>query len=108
MTKKLLLLTCASMLSLLVLSACGRDDDQTWEAVEYDGAPYGEERTAGKGIKYVLAALAPEKGPVLTPIMEETKIIAPKLSMPVSQALKISRDPEIKNATPIFNKSTRK
>ena len=105
MTKKFLTLTCVSMASLLILSACGRDDNQTWEAIEYEGAPYTEERTAGKGIKYVLAALAPKKGPVLKLIMEATKEIAPEMSMPVKPVI-VSRppEPEIKSATPIFNK----
>lgn len=97
MTKKLLIIMGASVVSLMALSACGREDNQTWEAIEYEGVPYTEERTAGRGIKYVLATLLPEKGPVLEPIMETTKMIAPQMSLPAPA------EPEIKNATPIFN-----
>lgn len=96
MTKKLLILAGASLVSLMALSACDAGDGQTWEAIEYEGVPYTEERTAGRGVKFVLAALAPERGPVLEPIMETTKMIAPQISMPVAP------EPEIKNATPIF------
>lgn len=97
MTKKLLLTLSASLVSLLALSACDAPEGQAWEAIEYEGVPYTEERTAGRGVKWVLAALAPEKGPVLVPIMKTTKMIAPQISMPVPE------EPEIKNATPIFN-----
>lgn len=55
--------------SLMTLSACS--EDQGWTIIEHKSAPYGENRTAGSGIKYVRAYLMPEKGPVTDPIMEE-------------------------------------
>ncbi len=97
MTKKLLVIVSASLVSLIALSACGREDNQVWEAIEYEGAPYTEERTAGRGVKWVLARFLPEKGPILEPLMETTKIIAPKMSLPVAV------EPKIQNAAPIFN-----
>lgn len=97
MIKDALVLTVLFVAGLLVLTACDAGEGQTWEAIEYEGVPYTEERTAGRGVKYVLAALAPKKGPVLEAIMEDTKVIAPQISMPPEP------EPEIKNATPIFN-----
>jgi hypothetical protein len=85
------------MVSLLTLTGCGAEEGQTWEVIEYEGVPYTEERTAGRGVKYVLAALAPRKGPVLQPIMETTPPIEQPMSLPVPVPEKI------KNATPIFN-----
>lgn len=96
MKNKALVLASVSIMALGGLSACDAGDGQTWEAIEYEGVPYTEERTAGTGIKWVLAAMAPKKGPVLVPIMEETKVIAPQISLPPPE-------PEIKNATPIFD-----
>lgn len=97
MTKRILLITCASMVSLLSLTSCDVGENQTWEVIEYEGVPYTEERTAGRGVKYVLAALAPRKGPVLEPILESTPPIEEPMSLPVPTPTKI------KNATPIFN-----
>lgn len=96
MKNKALVLASVSIVALFGLSACDAGDGQTWEAIEYEGVPYTEERTAGRGIKWVLAAMAPKKGPVLEPILETTREIAPRISLPPP------KEPEIKNATPIF------
>lgn len=97
MTKRLLIAVSACAVGLFSLSGCDAGPNQTWEAIEYEGVPYTEERTAGRGVKYVLAALAPKKGPVLEPMLEETRRVSPKISLPPPP------EPEIKNATPIFN-----
>lgn len=97
MKKRILFLTCASAIGLFSLTSCGFEDNDTWDVIEYEGVPYTEERTAGRGVKYVLASLAPRKGPVLEPMLEETPDLPPKISLPVPMPEKI------KNATPIFN-----
>ncbi len=43
---------------IFALSACG----QNYTPQKYTGFPYNNERTAGSGIEYVLANLAPPKG----------------------------------------------
>lgn len=101
MTKRLLIISCASMVGLFSLAGCDVGPNQTWEAIEYEGVPYTEERTAGRGVKYVLAALAPKRGPVLEPIMDTTKKVMPQSAPRVS--LPPPPQTEIKNATPIFN-----
>ena len=63
------LLTGILLCSLSLLSACG----EGWEIVQYDGVPYGEDRTVGSGIKFVRAHLLPEKGPVLTPMTQDVE-----------------------------------
>ncbi|NQZ14704.1 MAG: hypothetical protein HRT94_07770 [Alphaproteobacteria bacterium] len=86
--------------SALMLTACG--EDQGWVAVDYNGAPYGEERTAGSGIKYVRAYMLPEKGPALDPIMEEVDALIEShsnMNMPAE---------EMQSAEPIFTKKQKK
>lgn len=85
--------------SALMLSACG----EGWVAVENNGVPYGEERTAGSGIKYVRAYMLDEKGPVLDPIMEEVENLLEdhsSMSMPAEEA--------VASAEPIFTKKLKK
>lgn len=87
--------------SSLMLSACG--EEQGWVAVEHKGVPYGEERTAGTGIKYVRAYMLPEKGPMLDPIMDEVDSLIndhSNMSMPVKD--------EVESAEPIFTKKLKK
>lgn len=71
LTKPLLILV-----PLLFLSACG----EGYEMVPYEGTPYGD-RTAGKGVAYVRAKMAPQKGPVLEP--------APVIVPPATDASKL-------------------
>jgi len=49
-----------SVLPLLFLAGCG----EGWEMRPYEGTPYGD-RTAGYGVEYVRANMAPKKGPIL-------------------------------------------
>jgi hypothetical protein len=100
MTKKILLVTCMSLAGMLSLSGCGMEDNEKWEVIEYEGVPYTDERTAGRGVKYVLAALAPKKGPVLEPIMDTTPVPQEPMALPVAEP---EPEPVIRNATPIFN-----
>jgi hypothetical protein len=58
-----------SVLPLCVVAGCGGE----WETRPYEGVPYTEERTAGYGVEYVRARMAPAKGPVTEPtVVEET------------------------------------
>lgn len=74
-----------SGVSTLGLSACG----EGWVAMPYQGVPYGEERTAGSGVKFVRDHLLPSKGPILdaapilSPVFEDTRT-------------------EVKDAAPLF------
>ena len=62
MSKSLLRLAILS--APLVLTACG----DGWEAQKTQSHfPYGNERTAGSGVVYVLAKMMPEKDLVLEP-----------------------------------------
>lgn len=86
----------------LMLSACS--EEHGWVAVEHEGVPYGEDRTAGSGIKYVRAYMLDEKGPILDPIMEEVNTLLDKhenMSMPV-------QDEAIASAEPVFTKKLKK
>ena len=58
--RKILILS--TVVPLLLLSAC-----EGYEMRLYDGFPYGDQRTAGHGVQYVLAKMMPKKGPVLEP-----------------------------------------
>jgi len=51
-----------------LLAAC-----DGYEMVRVDSFPYGNQRTAGTGVAYVLAKMAPEKEMIAEPAMEETK-----------------------------------
>lgn len=53
-------LTLSTALPLFALAAC-----DGYEMRLYDGFPYGNQRTAGHGVEYVLAKMMPKKGPVL-------------------------------------------
>jgi hypothetical protein len=59
------ILTLSAAAPLLLLSAC-----DGYEMRLYDGFPYGNARTAGHGVEYVLAKMMPKKGPVLEPVAE--------------------------------------
>ncbi len=51
----------------LVLAGCG----EGYELVRTDSFPYNNERTAGTGVAYVLAKMAPEKELNLEPVQRE-------------------------------------
>lgn len=48
-----------ALLPALALGACG--EGSGWTTVPYDQVPYTHERTAGRGIAYVRAAMLPPK-----------------------------------------------
>jgi hypothetical protein len=53
------------LVSPFLLTACG----EGWEMVRSDKwFPYGNQRTAGTGVAYVLARMAPQKEMVLRPV----------------------------------------
>ncbi len=57
-----------SMVSPLALAGCG----EGWDMQPYrDMEPYTMERTAGSGVQYVRANMAPAKGPALKAEAEE-------------------------------------
>ncbi|MCB1651864.1 MAG: hypothetical protein KDI46_07430 [Alphaproteobacteria bacterium] len=65
MRKSLKILCLASP---LLLAACG----EGYELVKTDAMfPYGNQRTAGSGVAYVLAQMMPEKDMNLQPVMSE-------------------------------------
>lgn len=59
-----------SVLSLFALAGCG----DGWEVRPYDGTPYGD-RTAGRGVEYVRAKMAPQKGPVIQATQPENTMV---------------------------------
>ncbi len=68
-----------SVVPLLSLAGCG----DGWEMRPYDKTPYGD-RTAGHGVEYVLAKMAPSAGPVTDKAVMEDKKEEPKAE-PVRQ-----------------------
>lgn len=52
-----------SVLPVLFLAGCG----DGWVMQPYTKTPYGGERTAGSGVEYVLAKMAPKKAAILEP-----------------------------------------
>ena len=80
----------ASVAIILGLTACG----QNYTPQKYTGFPYNNTRTAGSGIEYVLANLAPPKG------------IEPKMMKEVEEVEEIEEveSPEVKmeNEAPLI------
>ena len=95
-----------SIVPLLALGACGEE----YVAQPYSGFPYGE-RTAGRGVEYVLARLLPSKGPVVEPaVMQETTIIeeTPEPALESVLVPEPAPAPEIRDAAPVLEKMLRK
>lgn len=88
-----------SILPLFGLAACGDE----WEMVPYEGVPYTMERTAGRGVEYVLAKLAPKKGIVET----TTTVVEPPPAAPPPPAAEPAPAP-IEDAAPVFNEQMAK
>ena len=98
MSKSLLRLAILS--APLVLTACG----DGWEAQKTQTHfPYGNERTAGSGVVYVLAKMMPEKDLVLEPVMEKVEE-EPEAVEPVLEAEEIFNDAQKKGAAPKMKK----
>jgi len=88
-----------SAASILTLAACG----EGYEAVPYSSTPYGDTRTAGKGVEYVRIKMMKEKGTVL-----ETKTVTT-----TAPAAEIEKDAPpaaepVKPADDLFNKKQKK
>jgi hypothetical protein len=72
------ILTLSTAAPLLLLAAC-----DGYEMRLYDGFPYGNQRTAGHGVEYVLAKMMPQKGPVLEPVVPKAEPApAPVIEVP--------------------------
>ena len=81
----------------LVLTACG----EGWEAQKTDTYfPYGNQRTAGSGVAYVLAKMMPKKEMVLEPVMEKVEA-EPETVEPVLEAEEIFSDAQKKGSAPV-------
>ncbi len=94
MSKSLLRLALLS--APLVLTACG----EGWEAQKTSTHfPYGNQRTAGSGVVYVLAKMMPEKDLVLEPVMEKVEE-EPEAVEPVLEAEEIFNDAQKKGSAP--------
>lgn len=92
------ILTLSAALPLFALTAC-----DGYEMRLYDGFPYGNQRTAGHGVEYVLAKMMPKKGPVVEappPAPAPAPAPAPKVEEPPA--------PPITPADPIIEHKARK
>ena len=68
-----------SVLPVLALAACG----EGWVTQPYEGVPYTYERTAGRGVEYVRASMAPAKSTNTETIMKkEETVVAPVAAPP--------------------------
>lgn len=64
-----------SVFAILSLSACGFGasmEGKKWELVEAENGAFSEERTVGKGLKWVLVAMAPAKDMALKVLSKDT------------------------------------
>lgn len=82
MTHKISLLSC--VIAGLLLVGC----DQ-YEAVRVDSFPYGNQRTAGTSIAYVLKKIAPEKKLKIEPY------VAPAPELPVIQEFDVKVEEDV-------------
>jgi len=84
------ILTLSAVLPIFALTAC-----DGYEMRLYDGFPYGNQRTAGHGVEYVLAKMMPKKGPVLEAAPAPAP--APPVEMPPPSEPIKAADPIIEN-----------
>lgn len=105
MTKNLTKILCVVLLTF-VLAACGEGGE--WERkLTKTHFPYGNQRTAGSGVAYVLAKMMPEKSLKL----EDVKPAEPKSSMvSVDRKIKpaVIQNPVIKSVQETLDKTLRK
>src|SRR5690606_11650870 len=83
-TMRRTVLTLATAAPLFLLAAC-----DGYEMRLYDGFPYGNQRTAGHGVEYVLAKMMPKQGPVLeqaAPAPAPVPAPEPEPELPVTKA----------------------
>jgi len=65
-----------SIVPALLLAACG-----DLEPTAYEGVPYTEERTAGRGVQYVRASMLPPRE-TNTQMMQQAPVAAPAQAAP--------------------------
>lgn len=58
-------------LPVLTLAACDGGSGGGWQPVAYENVPYTMERTAGRGVTFVRAAMLPPKEAKVEPMMEK-------------------------------------
>lgn len=90
----------ALMSAPLLLSACG----EGYEMIRTDAFPYGNQRTAGTGVAYVLAKMMPEKKLNLEPANQE--VMQPVVREREVEA--VSNDEAIQDLREMFAKEQRK
>jgi hypothetical protein len=67
-----------SVLPVMTLAACG----DGWVPQPYEGVPYTYERTAGRGVEYVRASMAPAKEMKTETIMHKEAPVSAPVSAP--------------------------
>lgn len=101
-------LSAISILACLALSGCG----EGWELVKYEGNPYSNSRTAGSGVAYVLARMAPAKEeiaikPRMADISEKAdNLLQEEKAAPIPEPAPVVE--EVKSAEPIFDNAQKK
>ncbi len=90
-----------SVLPLFTLTGC-----DGYEMQPYHGVPYCCDRTAGSGVEYVLAKMAPQKGPVLETVPTVETPAPPVVETQPEPEL--APAPEIHDAAPMFDKMQKK
>lgn len=65
-----------SVLPVIALGACGDGSGGGFQAVPYENIPYTMERTAGKGVTFVRAAMLPPKEAKTEAITQKTEPVA--------------------------------
>lgn len=87
----------------LLLAGCG--EGSGWERVlTKEMFPYGNQRTAGSGVAYVLAKMMPEKELKLSPVEDIMKAVDRKIAPKAIQ----SASPAVSDVQSTLNKSLRK
>lgn len=69
-----------ALLPALALGACG--EGSGWTTVPYDQVPYTHDRTAGRGVAYVRAAMLPPKEMKTEAIVEQAAPAAAPIVVP--------------------------
>ncbi len=88
---------------LLGLAACG----EGWEFQRTTAFPYGNERTAGTGVAYVLAKMMPEKELKIVPVVHDHEPEAVAAPEPEPQPTPMPEE-EVKGMEPVFKEKVTK
>lgn len=103
MSKYQKFLTALMLAASLSLTACG----EGWEIIEYKSTPYGNGRTAGTGVAYVLARMAPAKAQITpAPSLEPQEVVEEVAPAVIEKAP--APQMKIKTAEPVFSAAQRK